>query len=97
MSIQNVEAPILTAGNFPGLRFDNAISIAITAGEHEVWASFSDNLNDTSARFKVGKAGTVGALTFNFSQPTSGTIFFASADAANPARAMLMQFCQATY
>ena len=84
-SIQSGTAQILTYTDGPmlALRFENAITLVLQSLTHDTWVSYSEGgLQISSQRFKLSKDGTDSntPLTLNFSQPRSGTLYFASAN-----------------
>lgn len=85
-SIQSGDAQILTYtnGEMLSFRFDNCITLVLQSLTLDTWVSYSEGgLQSASQRFKVSADGTNTntPLTLNFSQPRSGTLFFASANA----------------
>lgn len=87
-SIQSGEAQILTYtdGEMLSFRFENCITLILQSLVYDTWVSYSEGgLQSASQRFKVAVQSDGSTkhtpLTLNFSQPRSGTLFFASANA----------------
>ena len=95
-SIQSCVGQILTftGNNWNALRFEDAVTLVLSSEDHDSWMSYSESgLQFETQRFKISKP-TVGnntPLVLNFSTPQSGTLYFASANAAVASRVAMWQ------
>ncbi len=92
-SIQNGVTELLTqVGPFLALRFENAITLCLRASSQSAWMSYSEaGLQYASQRFKIQQDDVIDFMIINFSEPRSGTLYFASVDAINTGRIAMWQ------
>jgi len=95
-SIQNGEAQLLdyTGGSMLALRYENTVTLVLQALEQDAWFSYSEGgLQFESSRMKLSSdnSQTNVPLILNFSEPRSGTLYFASANALSTARVIMWQ------
>tara|TARA_R110002012_G_scaffold5387_1_gene24584 strand:+ start:10618 stop:10929 length:312 start_codon:yes stop_codon:yes gene_type:complete len=92
--IQSGTAQLLSTPGQPfTVKFTDAKVVIIQARLHDVWVAFSQgNLDNPNARFKVHKDSSPDPnnLVLPFAVPCSGTLFFASANAADVATVSVM-------
>ena len=77
------------------VRYENTILICIQVEQHDAFMAFNDNLSNEYGRYLIRKSGDANeegpyTLTIPFSQPTSGTLFFSSANALEKCWVMVM-------
>jgi len=93
-TIQAGTAQILTSTDRPfTIRFTGAKVLIIQARQEDVWVSMSEGgLHSENARFKIHKDSSPDPnnLVLPFAVPCSGTLFFASANAADTAQVSVM-------
>tara|TARA_S200002703_G_scaffold117136_1_gene102729 strand:- start:814 stop:1143 length:330 start_codon:yes stop_codon:yes gene_type:complete len=87
-TIQGGTAEILThTGPALQLRYTNSQTLSIACRTHAVYISYSEaGLQSDASRFKLQKINDASAegpdgMTLTFNTPSSGTLFFASANA----------------
>jgi len=95
-SIQNGEAQILTYTDGPMLafRYENAITLVLQSLEKDSWFAYSEGgLQFESQRMKLSQdsSQTNVPLILNFSEPRSGTLYFASVNPTDTSRVVMWQ------
>ena len=96
--IQSGLAPVLTdSARAYTVKYDLTTTLLISCETHDAYMAFSEgNLQSPYARFTVRKAQDAAGegptqLVLPFSQPTSGTLFFRSANAGDTCRVTVVQ------
>lgn len=94
-SIQDGEAQILSfAGQAIAFTYTNAVCLTLQCQTNDVFVSYSEGgLQSETSRFKISQFASQeeSYLILPFSQPRSGTLFFASANVAAAARVVMWQ------